>query len=93
MDLLTAIHKNSVITVSERPVRIYSTEGGGTHPIHGAYYVGEYDLAALESSNPEVTKTDMGWIICCWTATGKRFEKWSSGLDLKLNNEATVSKE
>lgn len=90
MDLLTAIIKNKVQTVSERPVRIYDVEAGGTHPIHGAYYAGECDLAALEGGNGG--KVDMGWIICCWTETGKRFDKWSSGLDLKMiNNEATIS--
>lgn len=91
MDLLTAIKQDIVITVSERPVRIYSTDGGGTHPIHGAYYVGECDLAALEGGIAG-EKTDMGWIICCWTNNGKRFQGWSSGLDLKCNNETTISK-
>jgi len=93
MDILKEVLEDmEVETVSGRPVKIYSHDGGGTHPIHGAYYIGEVTDEQSSLLKSQVVQ-DYGWIICSWTPTGKRFEQWSTGLDLKPKlNETSISK-
>lgn len=55
---------------------LYSTNGGGDKPIHGAYYTGS---------------KEWGWIPTSWDKDGRRASSHSSDLDIiKAVNEGKV---
>lgn len=63
-------------TVGGNQVVIYTEHAEGTHPIHGAYYVGKILL-------PDSTiEADLGWVMCSWQRNGRRFKDYITSLDL-----------
>ena len=65
-------------TVSGRPVRIYCTDGGRSHCVHGAVFV---------ASSDEDGNDDSYWDIASWTLGGQyRYGGERSSQDLDLSD-------